>query len=76
MIAYKEPTIHELLTKCMVTWNLGLERIALTAESGPPNCDQIFIKDELRYKVIAVLGPYSGRWADVMLVCAEAKPCA
>ncbi|KAA5842270.1 hypothetical protein F2A37_16515 [Pseudomonas chlororaphis] len=76
MINYKEPTISELLTNCMVTWSLGKERIALTAEASPPTCEQIFCKDGARYKVIAVCGPYSYRWADVLLMGIEAEPCA
>ncbi|MCJ2375164.1 hypothetical protein [Pseudomonas sp. RGM 3321] len=76
MIHYKEPTISELLTKCMVTWNLGSERIALTAEASPPTCEQIFCKEGARYKIIAVFGPYSFRWADVLLLSMEAEPCA
>ena len=75
MINYQEPTISELLTKCMVTWNLGSERIALTAETSPSTCEQIFCKDGARYKVVAVCGPYSYRWADVLLMSVEAEPC-
>jgi len=76
MIIYKEPTLSELLTMCMVTWNLGSERIALTAETSPPNCEQIFCKDGARYRVVAVCGSYSHTWADVLLADMEIKPCA
>lgn len=75
MIIYKEPTLSELLTKCMVTWNSGDERIALTAESNPPTCEQIFCKGDARYRVVAVCGPYSYRWADVLLMKMESEPC-
>ncbi len=76
MINYREPTLAELLTKCMVTWNLGADRIALTAEANPPSCEQVFFKDGARYRVVAVCGPYSYRWADVLLVRMEGEPCA
>jgi hypothetical protein len=72
MIIYAQPSISDLMTKCMVAWSLGGEQIAVTAEASPPSVMDTFLMDAREYRIASVFGPYSYKWAVALIVPLEA----